>query len=276
MKKIFTNTLLHAVLVIFAVLFLVPLIWSLISSFKPEHRILQDVQSLRAFFPYPLSLDNYRDVFRRVPFFLYFFNSCFITLTIAGVGLLINAAAGFVFALVPFPGRSIVFACVVSLIIIPFEIIIIPLFLQINMWGWVNTYAGLIVPFFANAFSIYLLRQAFMDLPVSLFESAEIDGCGLFRSFIHIGLPLVKPALAAAFIIDIATRWGDFTWPLLVSTDESKRPLQLGLAYFFHQPPIKWGNILAYSVLATVPVAILFAFAQKYIVKGIAVTGIKE
>jgi multiple sugar transport system permease protein/fructooligosaccharide transport system permease protein len=141
--------------------------------------------------------------------------------------------------------------------------------------GYFAALGGLTVPFLAKAFNIYFLRQHFLDLPTELEEAAVIDGAGVWRQFWNIALPSVRPALATVVVLDLLYHWGDFLWPLMISTRESTRTVQLGLANLFTQPPVQWGDILACSVLATLPVVLIFRLLQRYIVTNDARVGIK-
>ncbi len=258
-----------------AVLFLFPLVWMLASSFKEEPFIISQIGSLKAFLPFPFTASNYADALRRVPLFLYALNSIVISGTIVAVGVIVNSMAGYALARIKFPGSNLIFLIVISLIIIPLESIIIPLFLIVNKFGWTDTYKGLIIPFIANAFSIFLYRQYFLGFPKALEDAARMDGLGTFGIYLRIAMPLAWPVTATVAIITFVASWNDFLWPLIITTGEARRPLQVGLSYFFHQPPIQWGDIMAFSTLTLIPMLIIFVAAQKYFVKGISRAGLK-
>jgi multiple sugar transport system permease protein/fructooligosaccharide transport system permease protein len=183
-----------------------------------------------------------------------------------------------------FPGREVLFMLCVTTIIIPLEVIVIPLFMTVNatrgLVGFVGerpwTLAALSVPFAAKAFNIFLLRQYFLSLPRSLEEAAFLDGAGWWSTFWRVALPNAKPAIVAVVLLDFVVHWNDFLWPLVICLDERTRTIQWGLGSFFTQPPISWGAILAYAVMATIPMMIVFALGQRWIVQSLAATGIRE
>jgi len=260
---------------LFAILFVTPLLWMLAASLKPESEIMTTIGSLTAFIPNDFSLQNYADVMRRVPFLIYLSNSIVICFVIVGSGILVNSMAGYALARLRFRGKNFFLSLIIALIIVPFETILVPLFLEVNTLGWIDTYYGLTIPFIANAFNIFLFRQFFLGLPRSLEEAAVIDGASFFSIYFRIILPLSKPVVAATSIITFSVYWSDFLWPLIVTTGGARRTLAVGLGYFFHQPPIQWGDVMAYSVLSILPMILLFIFFQRAFVKGIASTGLK-
>jgi multiple sugar transport system permease protein/fructooligosaccharide transport system permease protein len=187
--------------------------------------------------------------------------------------------AAYAFARLEFRGRDLLFALVVILIILPVEVLAVPMFFTARdlglTGGFASAMAGLTVPFFAKAFNIYFLRQHFLSVPVELEEAAAIDGANAWRQFWNVALPSVRPALATVILLDLLTHWSDFLWPLMISTREETRTVQLSLANLFTQPPVQWGHILACAVLATLPVVALFRWFQLYIVNTDVRTGIK-
>ena len=158
--------------------------------------------------------------------------------------------------------------------VIPTETIILPLYVQVNSYHWINTCAALIVPFIAKCFSIYMFRQFFLDIPNDLIEAASIDGSGAFRTFFTVVVPISGTVYATVFILDFVAHWNDFMWPLLV-TNEMTRTVQLAIQVFFGEPPVYYGPIMAALTLSAIPMIIMFIFMQKYYVQGIASTGIK-
>ncbi|OYD59851.1 ABC transporter permease [Fictibacillus aquaticus] len=264
------------VLIILACLFLFPLVWMVISSFKTESRIFMDLTSFNAFLPTDFTFANYSAVFERIPFFRYIITSTLYVSVIVVLGLFVNSLAAYAFARMTFKGRDVLFAAVVALIIIPFESILLPLYLIVDELDWLNTYQALIVPFIANAFNIFMFRQFFLNLPKELEESARMDGASTLRIFFQIVIPLSKPVFITVALLTFITHWGDFMWPLIATTDESVRPLQVGMQFFFHQPPVKYGHIMAALTMGTIPLLLIFLFFQKYYVRGIASAGMKN
>jgi len=265
----------YALLTSLVLLFLIPVAMMVFGSFKADTQVLQEAGTLQGFFPDKLSLANYRDVFDRVPFLRYLFNSTFIALTIVIGGLLVNSLAGYAFARLQWQGRDQLLMLVIALMIIPLEAIAVPLFYEVTLLGWRNTYLVQIIPFVANAFSIYLFYTFFLSLPKELEEAARIDGAGAWRIFFSIVVPNARPVFAAVAILTFLTQWGAFLWPLMVTHSESVRPLPLGIAAFYTLPPLQWGDIFAFGVMMVLPVLIIFVVFQHWFVKGVATTGVK-
>jgi len=259
-------------------LFLLPLIWMLHASFRPEERVFTGglVEFLNV---NDLQAGNYASAWRRGRLGSALAMSLLQVLGIAGLGLFINSLAAYAFARMRFRGREILFALVVTMIILPVEVLAVPLFLTVRdlnlTGGFVPTLGALVLPFAAKAFNIYFLRQHFLSLPVTLEEAARVDGASPFRIYLFIALPAIRPALATVIILDLLTHWSDFIWPLIVCTRENTRTIQIGLANLFTQPPIQWGHILAAAVIATLPVVLIFRQVQKHILTTHAQTGIK-
>jgi multiple sugar transport system permease protein len=244
-------------------------------SFKPDAKVLVEAGSLAAFWPQQGSLENYHDVFNRVDFLRYFRNSLFITGMIVTSGLVVNSLAGYAFARLQWPGRDVLLSLVIAVMIIPLEAIAVPLFYQVTLLGWRDTYLVQIVPFVANAFSVYLFYTFFIGLPRELEESAYIDGAGTVRTFVQIIIPNARPVFATVAILTFLTQWGAFLWPLMVTSGEKVRPLPLGIAMFYTLPPLQWGDIFAFGVLMVTPVLVVFILFQNWFVRGVASTGIK-
>jgi len=172
-------------------------------------------------------------------------------------------------------GRDRLFALVLMVLIVPLEAIAVPLFYEVTLLGWRDTYIVQIVPFIANAFSVYLFYTFFLGLPRELEEAGRIDGAGVLRIFVSIIVPNAKPAFATVAILTFLTQWGAFLWPLMVTSGESVRPLPLGIAAFYTLPPLQWGDIFAFGVMMVAPILILFLLFQRWFVRGVAATGIK-
>jgi multiple sugar transport system permease protein/fructooligosaccharide transport system permease protein len=261
-----------------ALLYLAPLLWMLGASFAPEARIFQPGFGAW-FWSGDATLQNYADAWRRAALGRAILNSLLQVAGIAGLGLLVNALAAYAFARLEFRGRELLFAGVVILIILPVEVLAVPMFLTARDLGLTGGYgaamAGLIAPFVAKAFNIYFLRQHFLAVPVELEEAAVVDGAGAWRQFWNVALPSVRPALATVVTLDLLTHWGDFLWPLLIATREETRTVQTSLANLFTQAPVQWGAILACAVLATLPVLVLFRWLQRHLVLADARAGIK-
>ncbi|MBZ4646282.1 MAG: fructooligosaccharide transport system permease protein [Petroclostridium sp.] len=275
LNKTLGKSLYYLFNIIMSFLFIAPLLWMVVSSLKPENRIFADLSSFNAFLPLDFTFENYFKAFKRIPMMKYLFNSIFYVTVIVISGLVVNSICGYALAKLHFKGRDFILTVIIVLIIVPFESIILPLYLIVNSFRWVNTWYALIVPFIANCFSIFMFRQFFVDIPNELLEAAAIDGASPMKTFITIVIPASYPVFATVFILDYVSHWGDFMWPILVSTGESMRNIQLGIQTFFTLPPIYYGQIMATLTVTTLPMALLFLFFQKYYVQGITSTGIK-
>jgi multiple sugar transport system permease protein len=265
----------YALLLVFTLLFVAPVLFMLVGSLKPDARVLAEAGTLRAFFPDTISLDNYRAVFERVPFGLYLASSLIINGLIVGLGLLVNAFAGYALARLRWWGREAMLALVLAVLVIPFEAIAIPLFYQLSWVGWRDDWLVQAIPFVANPLAIFLFYSFFLGLPRELEEAARVDGAGVLHTFFVIVMPNAKPAFASVAIVLFLFHWGMYLWPLLMTTSEAVRPLPLGIANFHTLPPLQWGEIMAFGVLMVLPVLILFVVFQRWFVRGVASTGVK-
>jgi multiple sugar transport system permease protein len=267
-----------------AFFFLFPLVFMLVSSIKQdETQVTSDMSTLYAFVPRgDLGLKNYYDVFEQLSFGRLMFNSVFIVTTMVLLGLAFNSLIAYALARLEFRGRSAVLSIIVALIIVPFQAVAVPLLLLVNNlpWfdgstTWLDTYHVQIIPFMADAFSIFLFYQFFLGIPKDLEEAALVDGASLFRIFWSIVLPLSRPVFATVAILQFLTHWGDFLWPLMVTRGERVRPLTIGMQAFFGQDPRLWGDLMAFAAMITVPVLIVFLMFQKWFVQSVATSGIK-
>jgi multiple sugar transport system permease protein len=281
--------LIYIPMVLLAFVFLFPIAFMISSSFKPDAQIFADLTNWRAFFPVgDVSMDNYTGVFDRVPALRFLLNSLFVTACIVGLGLIVNSMAGFALSRLEWGGRKIIFGVIIATLIIPFETIAIPMVFWVAHlpWigfdglrpvfeeGWLNSYRVQIVPFIAGAFSIFLFAQYFTTIPKELDEAARVDGCGWFRIYRSIVMPLSGPVIATSAILTFLPNWNQYLWPLMVVQEESKRPVMLGIAYFRQLAPA-WGETMAYATMITIPVLLVFVAFQRNFVKSIASTGVK-
>jgi len=269
------NAVNYVMLIMAAMLFITPVLFMLAGSLKPEARVLNEMGSLRALLPGTVDLQNYRDVFARIPLTRYLWNSAMINGLIVGLGLFVNALAGYALARLRWRGREVILALLLAMLIIPFEAIAIPLFYQLSAVGWRNDYLVQVFPFVANPLTIYLFYSFFLGLPRELEEAARVDGAGVTRTFITIVVPNAKPVFATVAIVTFLLYWGMYLWPLLMTVDENVRPLPLGIATFYTLPPVQWGDILAFGVMMVTPVLVIFIVFQQWFVRGVATTGLK-
>ncbi|WP_255305034.1 carbohydrate ABC transporter permease [Microbacterium sp. 3J1] len=257
----------------------------IVSSFKPDLQIFADLGGVLAFLPVgDLTLDNYLGVFDRVPFLQFLANSVLISALTVVLGLLVNSMAAFAMSRMRMPGRRIALGVILATLIVPFEVMALPMLWWVNQLpyfdgvefaqGWLDTYAVQIVPFIANAFSIFLFYQYFESIPRELDEAARVDGAGWFRIYRTIVMPLAGPAVATAAILTFLPAWNQYLWPLMVTQSESVRPVMVGIDYF-KQLNVSWGQIMAYASIITVPVLALFIAFQRSFVSSIASSGVK-
>ncbi len=278
-------TLRYALLTVIALIFVFPIVFMVVSSFKPDLQLLRDTSSLRAFLPVgDISLNNYFAAFRRAPVGLFIFNSILVTSVTLVVGLFLNSLAAFAFVFMRWRGRGMLLSIIIATFIVPFETIAIPLLLVVNNlpWiglngitiGWLNSYHVQIIPFIADALSIFLFAQYFKDLPRELIEAARMDGATWFQVYWRVIVPLAGPVFATAAILRFLFMYNQYIWPLMVTQSQEFRPVMVGLQYFF-QLNIAWGEVMAYLSIITVPVLIFYLFLQRAFIASIASTGIK-
>ena len=279
----------HVLRVVLALFFAFPVVFMLVSSFKPDQQIFGDLGSPRAFLPVgSLSLENYTAVFDRVPAVRFLLNSLGVSAITIVLGVVVNSLAAFALSRMRWPGRKVLLTVIIATLIVPFETFALPLvwwvdklpWLELNGFGltltegWLDTYRVQILPFVANAFSIFLFHQYFQSIPKELDEAALIDGAGWFGIYRRIVMPLSGPAIATVAILTFLPAWTSYLWPLMVVQDEELRPVMVGIQYFF-QLNVSWGQIMAYSSMITVPVLALFLAFQRSFINSIASSGVK-
>lgn len=274
-KDILKRVLFYGGNAIVALIFVSPLLWMIAASLKPEAQIFSDMSNIRTFWPAAATLGNYVEVFTRVNMMKFILNSLFYVFVIVILDLAVNSVCGYALAKFNFPGKELLLTVVISLMVLPMEAIMLPLYKEVASLGWVNTWAGLIVPFVGKCFSIYMFRQFFLDILDDLLEAAAIDGCGPIKTFFTIVMPISGTVYATIFILDFVAHWNDFMWPMLVVTGEDMRTIQLAIQTFFGSKPIHYGAIMASLTISAIPMLLMFVFLQKYYVEGIASTGIK-
>jgi len=279
----------NLVRILLVAFFAFPLVFMFMSSLKPDDQIFADLDSFKAFLPVGhISLDNYTGVFQTVPAGRFLLNSVFITTMIVLIGLVVNSMAAFALSRMRWRGKTLVLAAIIATLVVPFETFALPLLWWVNKlpWflfqggqlyyttGWLDTYRVQIFPFLANAFSVYLFYSYFQSIPTTLDEAARVDGAGWFRIYRKVVMPLAGPAIATVAILTFLPAWNSFLWPLMVVQTEHLRPVMVGISYF-QQLKVLWGQIMAYSVLITVPVLLLFLALQRQFIRSIASAGVK-
>ncbi len=276
----------YFLLIFIAVIFIFPVVFMIVSSFKPDLQLLTDSESLRAFLPVgDISFNNYDKAFNRAPVATFVFNSVFVTATTLILSLFLASIAAFSFVFIEWRGKSVVLALIIATYILPFETVAVPLLLLVNKlpwigtegltWGWLNSYQVQIVPWIIRALEIFLFVQYFRDLPRELVESARVEGASWFQVYRRVVMPLSGPVIATVAILKFLEMYNNqFLWPIMVVQEEGLRPVMVGLLYFF-QLNTAWGEIMAYLTVITVPVLLFYLALQKAFIASIASTGVK-
>jgi multiple sugar transport system permease protein len=259
---------LQVALVLGAVIMLSPFVVMLVVSLVPTSAFLA-----RNFSPANFSLANYIYTFEQVPFGRYYLNSIIVTVTVTLLQITIASLAAFAFARLRFRGREALFLLYLSTLMIPFPVTLIPNFLIIKSLGWYDTLIALIVPSLFSVFSTFLLRQYYRGIPIDLDEAARMDGASSLRIWSQVIVPLSGPVLATLAIFVFQGTWNEFLWPLVVTTSDNVRTIPVGLAAFVGQYSTAWGPLMAGSVIALLPVLIIYVLGQNWFVKGITLSG---
>jgi len=229
----------------------------------------------KVFKPFEL-FDHYSEALVSQPFKRYFLNTIFVSITVTVISLFLASLAAYAFAFFNFPFKDHAFMLMLGTMMIPQQAILIPDYILLAKIGWVNTYASLIVPWLASAYSVFFLRQFFLQLPKDLYDAAVIDGCTRFQFYYKVVLPLSKPPMVTLGIFTFLANWNSFTWPLIVTNDTSLLVIQVGLSYFLGEAGTRWGPLMAASTLTILPLVIMYIIAQKQFVESQAMTGMKE
>lgn len=263
--------LIAAILTLGALAMMFPFFWTIVTSLTPGANLGTAIR----LWPENPSIGAYETLFSERPFARVVMNSLALATITTLVQLVTSATAAYAFSRLPFRGRGIVFAVYLATMMIPLQVLIVPLFAQLRTYGLLNTYLGALLPTFATAFGIFLLRQAINQVPRELDEAATLDGAGHFRIFATIILPNIKPALATLTIFAFMGSWNSFLWPLIVLRDPELQTLPIALAGLQGQYTTAWDVVMAGSVISVLPMLAIYLFAQKYIIQGVASSGIK-
>jgi multiple sugar transport system permease protein len=271
--RIGSSILTHILIYALALIVLAPFIWMILTSLKDMHEIFVYPPK---WFPSEFKFENYLSAFAAAPFGGYYLNSLFVASMVTLGQMITCSMAAFAFARLRFRGRDPLFYLFLGTMMIPYNVTMIPSFMVLYWLGWIDSYQALIVPGLASAFGTFLLRQFFLTIPRELEEAAYIDGAGKFQVLWRVIMPLSKPALATLAIFTFMGVFNDFIWALIVTNSEEMRTVQLGLAVFRDRYLTQWDLLMAGSVTAVMPILIVFFFAQKYFIKGITLSGLKE
>lgn len=274
LQRRFTHTLSHLILISGAVVMVLPFIWMVSTSFKaPGKTFVYPPEWI----PDPFVWENYPEMWTALPFGRFFLNSVKIS-SLVTIGQLITCSmAAFAFSVLRFRGRDTVFLLLIATLMIPYQVTLIPTFILFSKVGWVGTHLPLWVPaFWGGAFGTFLLRQFYLTIPLDLAESARIDGASIWQIFRHVYVPLSGPAMAALAIFTFMWSWNDLLNPLIYVTELDQLTLTIGLSFFQNQYGGKWTLMMAGAVVSILPILVIFFFAQKYFIQGIAMTGLKR
>ena len=272
-QRIIQSLTKHTTLVLLGILFATPFVWLVSTSLKPASQIFVVPPQ---WIPRPLMWSNYPEALTYIPFFRYMGNTFYIAIFNVVALTISSSFIAYGFARIPWPGRGIVFGILLSTLMIPYAVTLIPTFLVFRSLGWVGSYWPLTIPsLFGDAFSIFLLRQFYMTIPQELSEAARIDGASEYAIYGRIILQLSKPALATVALFTFMYHWNDLLGPLIYLSDKDTYTLALGMNGFFSRSGTQWAMLMAASTVMILPIIILFFFAQRTFIQGIALTGIK-
>lgn len=266
------KALIYLILIIGVVIVGFPFFWMVMSSLKPLDEVILFPPTI---FPTKWLFSNYVEAWRSAPFARYFLNTALVASLVTVSVLVTSSLAAYAFALMDFKGRSFIFTLFLATMMVPYEVALIPNFVLIRKLGWYNTYAALIIPWSCNAFSVFLLRQFFLNIPKDLFDAAKIDGCGNFEMLWRIAIPLSTPAILTVSLFSFLGSWNALLWPLVVTSSEEMRVLQVGLAVFMREEGTQYHLLMAAATFTIVPIVLLYFFFQRRFIEGIVLSGIK-
>lgn len=266
------DAVIWALLAAGAVLMFFPLYWMFATAVRPKSELFDGEFDL---FPSELVWGNFSEAWGKLPWTQFYINSVAIAVIAVVVTVFINLLAGYTFAKYKFPGRDIIFLLMISTLMIPIQVIMVPEFLIVSKLGWVSTYWGVIIPRAAEAFGLFMVRQFMMSIPDELIEAARLDGAGEFTIFRRVVLPLSWPVIAVLTIFTFMWRWNDFAWPLVVLQDRSSYTVPLGLSLMQGQYFTDWTGIMSMALVSIIPMLVVFFFFQRYFVQGFATSGMK-
>lgn len=267
LRTIVTYVLLSAA----SILMLLPFVWMLSTSLKTSSSVFVYPPE---WIPNPVQWKNYSDVLRVMPFLRYVLNTAAVATSITFLHLAVSSLAAYAFARLRFPGRNRLFLAYLATLMVPGQVTLIPNFLIVKYLGWIDSYQALIIPQIFTAFGTFLLRQFFLTIPGELEDAARIDGASALSIYWRIVLPLSGPALATLGVFTFTAQWNNFLWPLIVTNDEQMRTLTVGLRALVGQFTVQYPLLMAGSVISVLPILVIFIVAQRFFVRGIALTGL--
>ena len=264
----------YAGMVLIVLVVAVPLFWILITSFKERGDIyVRPAQ----WWPTPATGANYSELTTRIPFFDYVRNSVIITSATSVAKIVLGVLSAYALSLLRFPGRSVVFLVVIAALMVPNQITVISNYALVAQLGWRNTYQGIIIPLAGVAFGTFLMRNQFLNLPGEIIEAARLDGAGPMKLLWRVVMPMSWPTLVAFALITVVNEWNEYLWPFLMSDDETTAPLPVGLTFLQNNDGVtNWGPVMAGTVLAMLPILVLFLFLQRQMIKGLTAGAVKS
>jgi ABC-type glycerol-3-phosphate transport system permease component len=252
---------------------LAPILWMISTSLKPLNRIFAlPIQWI----PHPPEWSNYPEAWNQFPFARYFVNSFIVSLSVTVLNVFLAGLAGYSLSKYRYFGQRALFIAILSTLMLPIEVLMVPTFLIAKTLGWLNTYQGLVIPAVADAFGVFLMRQFMLGIPDSLVEAARIDGAGELRTYFRIVVPLIWPAVLTLAIFTWRETWDAFVWPFIIISEDSLRTVPIGLQRFQEQYVTTYNSVMAISTIAMIPLVLLFFFFQRAFIRGIALSGLKE
>jgi multiple sugar transport system permease protein len=263
----------YPLLILIGLIGLLPYYWMLSCSVKTTANMFAVPPQ---WIPNPINWRAYGEAWRAQDFTRYILNSALVSVAITVGNLLLASLAGYSLCKFRYVGRGALFLLILSTMMLPLEVTMVPLFLIVKKLDWPNTYAGLIVPFLVEGFGVFLMRQYLQSIPDELIEAARIDGASELRIYAQIVMPLCKPALAALGVFTFREAWDMYIWPLIIVTKDSLRTLPLGISLFMSSFGTAWDQLMAVAAIGTLPMILLFFFLQRSFIQGIAITGLKE
>jgi len=270
--RIAAKSLLYLVLAAFGILMVMPFYWMIVTSFQiPENLITFPPK----WWPQPPTLEHFQAAIDQAPFLLYYRNSLIVAAISVSCSIVFGLFAGYAFAVYRFPLQNFLFILILSTLMVPIQVTSVSLYILMARFHWIDTFPGILAPNFASAFGVFFMRQTIKGMPVDLIDAARIDGAGEVRIVATIIAPLLKSVMATVALILFIDSWNDFLWPVIVINSERLRTLPVGIAFFKDPYRINFGPLMAAASIATVPTIVVYLFVQKFIIKGIATTGLK-
>ncbi len=266
------RVLTHVILILASVIAVAPFIWAFFTSLKPPGEIFTSILTIIPAHP---TFQNYVNAWFQTSLDRWILNSLILTVGVVFVTLLIDTLAGYALAKGDFRGRQIVYLLVIGTLVIPPQVVLVPLYIEMTSFHLANTYWAVMVLYIANPFGTFMMRQFYLNIPDSLVEAASMDGCNVFQIYTRIMLPMAKPSLASLGVFTFVFTWGAFLWPLIILNDSSMFPLQVGIGLLTGKYSSQWGQLLAVAIFAALPVLVAYLLAQRTFMEGIALTGSK-